>query len=169
MSSPKLLICLGVIFSSCRKEKVSDTSPAQTAPGIIAEAPAPQLSDLPQLSQEKVHLLPETESVRALNSPDQGITEDLEILTSLLDRYHQLFQTMPPGGLNEEITAGLRGRNTKSVALFPPTHASLDQHGQLLDRFGTPYHFHRESRDCVTIRSAGPDKKLFTDDDVLSE
>jgi hypothetical protein len=35
-----------------------------------------------------------------------------------------------------------------------------------LDRFGTPYFFHPISETRIDVRSAGPDRKLWTEDDV---
>ena len=39
--------------------------------------------------------------------------------------------------------------------------------GQLVDRWGTAYWFHPNSSYQMEIRSAGPDKNLFTADDVV--
>jgi hypothetical protein len=50
--------------------------------------------------------------------------------------------------------------------VLPPDLASIDAQGRLLDRWGTPYFFHAVSRTELEIRSAGPDGKLGTDDDV---
>ena len=40
--------------------------------------------------------------------------------------------------------------------------------GELVDRWGTPYFFHSVSAEKMEIVSAGPDKELWTDDDVVS-
>ena len=45
----------------------------------------------------------------------------------------------------------------------------LNEAGQLLDRFGNPYYFHPVSEQMIEIRSAGPDGKLWTNDDVALE
>jgi hypothetical protein len=39
----------------------------------------------------------------------------------------------------------------------------------LLDRWGTPYYFHPIARNVLGLRSAGPDGKLWTADDVVLE
>ncbi|GAB4173537.1 MAG: hypothetical protein Fur0032_13170 [Terrimicrobiaceae bacterium] len=40
--------------------------------------------------------------------------------------------------------------------------------GQLLDRWGVPYHLHQMSSNDLDFRSAGPDRELFTADDLVS-
>ena len=62
--------------------------------------------------------------------------------------------------------AKLAGNNKRKLAVLLPNHPSLNQEGELLDRWGTPYWFHPVSRDLMEIVSAGPDKKLWTEDDV---
>ena len=43
---------------------------------------------------------------------------------------------------------------------------AINRNGELCDRWGTPFFFHAESAAHMEIRSAGPDKKMWTDDDV---
>jgi hypothetical protein len=43
----------------------------------------------------------------------------------------------------------------------------LNDKGELVDRWGTPYFFHQLSRDHMEIRSAGPDKVMWTQDDPI--
>lgn len=103
-----------------------------------------------------------------LNQPDTDIRQDVEILTLLFDTFRQTHDgARPPGGENDEITAQLRGRNSKHLAFIAPDHPAINEEGQLLDRWGTPYHFHPVSREELEFRSAGPDRKLFTGDDVF--
>ena len=52
------------------------------------------------------------------------------------------------------------------LAVIPPGHRAIDRNGELCDRWGTPFFFHAESATHMEIRSAGPDKKMWTDDDV---
>ena len=37
----------------------------------------------------------------------------------------------------------------------------------ILDRWGAPYFFHQLSKNEMEIRSAGPDKAMWTNDDVV--
>ncbi|MDQ3621119.1 MAG: hypothetical protein M3463_01310, partial [Verrucomicrobiota bacterium] len=107
------------------------------------------------------------ETARSLHAPESTVEEDLEILQSLIEFFRRTNnQTNPAGGLNEEIVNQLRGQNDKRLAVIPPDHPSINPGGQLVDRWGTPYFFHPVSRTILEIRSAGPDQKLWTADDV---
>ena len=72
-----------------------------------------------------------------------------------------------PVGDNAEITATLTGRNNLRLALIPPGHPAVNRRGELCDRWGTPFFFHAESAHKMEIRSAGPDRKMWSADDVL--
>ena len=69
-------------------------------------------------------------------------------------------------GLNEEYVDFLIGKNPKGIQMLPHDHPDISEKGELLDRWGTPYFFHPVSEKRVDILSAGPDRTLFTDDDV---
>jgi len=49
---------------------------------------------------------------------------------------------------------------------LPDQHAALNARGQLVDRWGTPLFFHALGNGRFEIRSAGPDRKLWTADDI---
>jgi hypothetical protein len=94
---------------------------------------------------------------------------DLEVLRGLIG---QLTTTLrlaerPPLGDNADISAALTGKNRRRVVFVPPTHVAL-RGGLLVDRLGTPYHFHARSADAIDVRSAGSDRMLFTADDLVS-
>lgn len=72
-----------------------------------------------------------------------------------------------PVGTNAEIMAAIMGKNPTHANLGPPEGMQLNEKGELIDRWGTPYFFHQISRDHMEIRSAGPDKILLTDDDPV--
>ncbi|HEY1120304.1 MAG TPA: hypothetical protein VGE67_01835 [Haloferula sp.] len=118
-----------------------------------------------------IHLLPETEEIASrLNAADATPKEDLETLDQLVTIFRRTNEgENPSGGENDEIVRQLTGKNDKSVAVLPSKHPALAGNGQLLDRWGTPYYFHPISRDVLGLRSAGPDRKLWTTDDVALE
>ena len=68
------------------------------------------------------------------------------------------------GVLRREIRVSVQ-RDVR--ALIPPDHPAINRRGELCDRWGTPFFFHAESAKQMSIRSAGPDKKMWTDDDVV--
>ena len=72
-----------------------------------------------------------------------------------------------PVGTNAEIVKALSGGNPKQARLLPDG-VSLNGNGELIDRWGTPYFFHQMSKIDMEIRSAGPDRAMWTSDDVIA-
>lgn len=93
----------------------------------------------------------------------------LDRLRHALHDYGAMFGGNPVGS-NSEITGQLNGKNPKQ-ANFIQSEAGmrLDEHGELVDPWGTPYFFHQLSGTRMEIRSAGPDKVLWTADDLVEE
>jgi hypothetical protein len=74
-----------------------------------------------------------------------------------------------PTGTNAEIVKTLNGGNPQGVRYLPQEHLHLNDQGELLDTWGTPYFFHQMSAQQMEIRSAGPDKTLWTRDDIIAQ
>jgi len=102
-----------------------------------------------------------------LNAPDSTVHDDLQVVHEFIDLYRRAFGGNPVG-LNEDITAAITGTADPSRPgrVFPPSSPAI-RDGKLVDRWGTPYWFHPESGTKMEIRSAGPDRNLFTEDDVI--
>ncbi|HUR56464.1 MAG TPA: hypothetical protein VM029_02055 [Opitutaceae bacterium] len=104
----------------------------------------------------------------ALNSPAADIRADLRLVAGLVDTFRSNFpREGNPVGNNAEITATLTGRNKLRLSLIPPDHPAINARGELCDRWGTPFFFHAESATHMEIRSAGPDRKMWSADDVI--
>lgn len=102
-----------------------------------------------------------------LNTPSTDIRADLRLLSETIETFRTNFpQDGNPTGSNAEITAALTGKNKVRFAFIPPNHPAINREGELCDRWGTPFFFHAESSTRMEIRSAGPDKKLHTPDDI---
>ena len=115
-------------------------------------APAADVSDLAQ----------------NLNSPSTDIRADLRIVSDVIEAFRTNFlQTGNPVGANAEITAALAGKNKLRFAFIAPNHPAINKAGELCDRWGMPFFFHAQSATKMEIRSAGPDKKMWTDDDAV--
>lgn len=71
-----------------------------------------------------------------------------------------------PAGLNVEITNALLGDNPRKVGYLPMDSPRINEYGELVDEYGTPYWFHSFNSTNLTITSAGPDKRLHTADDI---
>ena len=120
---------------------------------------------LPDL--DEVRLLPIATEMEFLNADAERPEDDVELLMAAFRQYRRALGQNPVG-TNEEIVAALAGRNPKTVALISPEHTSIDDKGQLLDRWGTPYFFHQRSGADMQVISAGPDRVLFNRDDVAA-
>ena len=74
-----------------------------------------------------------------------------------------------PVGTNREITSALNGQNPKQVNFIrPEAGLRINDNGELVDPWGTPYFFHQLSAMQMEVRSAGPDKIMWTDDDLVA-
>jgi hypothetical protein len=102
-----------------------------------------------------------------LNAPDADIASDLRVLNDVFTSYRSATHGGNPVGQNVDITAALTGRNSLGFAFIPPNQAAINSRGELCDRWGTPFFFHQESGTRMEIRSAGPDRKMWTDDDAV--
>lgn len=75
-----------------------------------------------------------------------------------------------PVGTNPEITAELNGGNAKNIRFIKEDSGlRINGSGELVDYWGTPFFFHQISGNEMEIRSAGPDKKMWTDDDIVTK
>jgi hypothetical protein len=74
-----------------------------------------------------------------------------------------------PVGTNPEITAALTGKNPKQINfLTDQPGACVNDNGELVDPWGTPYFFHQLSATEMEVHSAGPDKIMWTSDDLVT-
>jgi hypothetical protein len=75
-----------------------------------------------------------------------------------------------PVGTNPEITSQLSGNNPKRINFIQPEAGMrINEQGELVDAWGTPLFFHQLSGTDMEVRSAGPDRKLWTPDDRVAK
>jgi len=75
-----------------------------------------------------------------------------------------------PIGNNAEITRALNGGNPKQVVFIrPDSGLRINGDGELIDGWGTPFFFHQLSGTQTEIRSAGPDRVMWTADDLVTK
>lgn len=73
-----------------------------------------------------------------------------------------------PVGTNPEITGQLNGNNPKHINfLNAEAGMRVNENGELVDSWGTPFFFHQIARMAMDIHSAGPDRILWTKDDLV--
>jgi hypothetical protein len=99
------------------------------------------------------------------NLPPQN---DLILMSRLMDSSLLLLKNAAnqPLGANEDWAALFRGQNAAHARLLADSNVALSSQGQLIDRWGTPLFFHALGGGRYEVRSAGPDGKLWTDDDL---
>jgi hypothetical protein len=92
--------------------------------------------------------------------------QEIEKVHGMLRDYRTVFGENPVG-TNAEIMAALNGGNPKQARLGPPGGEGLNENGELVDRWGTPYFFHQLDARSMEIHSAGLDKRMGTADDLV--
>ncbi|ATC64446.1 hypothetical protein CMV30_11045 [Nibricoccus aquaticus] len=159
-----LLLAVTAVIVQLRPRRESEPKKSGPVPVVHLEGSA-----APDLGPATLPLA-DPSAYAELNSSKTTALQDVRIVEGLVQNMQQLLKTaaVPPLGFNEEITRALTGRNPLELAFIPSTHAAINARGLLCDRWGTPFHFHPVANDRIDVRSAGPDKTLFTADDVVS-
>ncbi len=93
-------------------------------------------------------------------------TIDIQKVYLMLRDYRTLMGGNPVG-TNAEIMKAIMGGNPRGAQLGPPEGMRVNSTGELVDRWGTPLFFHQMSASDMQIRSAGPDRMMWTADDVF--
>lgn len=128
------------------------------------DIPQPDDPRLTRLTDGRVYYNPAVESSRTLDkttTPDEA----LAVIDQLISHYRFAYKENPVGVENFEITEQLLGKNPKKIVFIAEDSSALDGN-ELIDQWGTPYFFHPQSSDHMEIVSAGPDKTLWTKDDI---
>ena len=161
---------LALLWNAARHRSTAQRPAAhgqENAKASVAAAPVVNSGDkaLTQAEQARAGSPLADELLRREGTPEQ----DLEIVRQLIGQYFSALQNQsgPPIGDNADLVRALTGQNPLKLVVIPPGHPVLGADGQLRDRWGTPYHLHRLSSQHFEIRSAGPDGRLFTQDDQI--
>jgi hypothetical protein len=102
--------------------------------------------------------------------PSGSVVKDLEIVERTLADARLLVKDhyRIPLADNRDFTRFLSGGNSHAVAWIRPGHPKINAAGELTDRWGSPIIFHQETSNRTSVRSAGPDLKPWTADDLAS-
>ncbi len=166
------------VIATPRPERTERPFPPPVAP-LPARAPAPSPAGVPQPSSpaSAPGSMPSAKppAAPAKPVPAPSSFEVREAMAMELNAVRQMFADFRtiagenPVGTNAEIMKALTGDNKKGARLGPPEGQQLNGAGELLDRFGTPYFFHQLSKQEMEIRSAGTDRVMWTDDDIVTK
>lgn len=93
----------------------------------------------------------------------------IENMRSSFRDYQSMFGGNPVG-TNPEITKALNGDNPKHAKFVHPEDGlRINDRGELIDSWGTPFFFHQLSAREMEIHSAGPDRVMWTSDDLVTK
>jgi hypothetical protein len=92
----------------------------------------------------------------------------LENMSRAVRQFGEMFGGNPVG-TNPEITSQLGGDNPKHINFInAEAGMRINGNGELVDPWGTPYFFHQISGTDMEIHSAGPDRIMWTADDLVA-
>lgn len=93
---------------------------------------------------------------------------DLEMVKDAVDAFVRSIKIPGalPTGSNRELMAALAGENPHRIRFIDSASPFINADGELLDRWQVPLFFHFVEANDVGVRSAGPDRVLWTADDV---
>jgi hypothetical protein len=149
------LIALAVLLLWPRHEP-----PIAPTPSVATAVPAVPV-DVPAV------VAPVPKPVRVAPSPAAIATQnELDSVQSAVRDFDARFDGNPVG-TNAEITKTLQGDNLRRVNFLGKDSQRINANGELVDAWGTPYFFHQLSARQMEIRSAGPDKRMWTEDDIV--
>ena len=97
-------------------------------------------------------------------------SQDVIILHQLITMYISALGNRQgsPIGNDTDLARALAGLNPMRQYFLPPNHPSLAIPKHIIDRWGSPYFIHPWGHNAYEIRSAGPDRKLFSADDLVA-
>ena len=162
-----ILLVLVILFPLTRMKTVpwgsKSKQPVATetnAAAIVTTTAAATITDKPVLLGEAI-----LSGYADANQPPQN---DLLLMSRLMDNSLLLLKgaANQPLSANEDWGALFRGQNAAHERFLADAHVAFNARGQLIDRWGTPLFFHALGGNRYEVRSAGPDGKLWTDDDL---
>jgi hypothetical protein len=158
---------------------VPETSSSQPLPGAnpatAASTPEPGVNPATATSPASAPTNAPPAALNAANpssvvSPPPGVPPKILVqnVRRAIRQYGAMFGGNPVG-TNPEITAQLAGKNPKGVNFInADAGMRVNDQGEMVDSWGTPLFFHQLSGTDTEVRSAGPDKVMWTSDDLVS-
>ena len=133
----------------------------------VVEVPEPNDPRVNRLPDGRVEYLIAFDTSMQINQNADPL-QSIYAVEQLFADYRYAYKENPVGSENAEITQQLLGKNPKRIVFIDPRCAAL-RGNQLVDQWGSPFFFHAVSGQQMQVRSAGPDRQLWTADDVLVE
>jgi hypothetical protein len=182
-----ILVLVVVLFATfCLKNNPSNNPPPQRTnsaansnpppppnsqnASAVSSSGVPVVSNAPnEIASRAASLNPPSNSVaetnESANLPPLTVLDKARIL---IHNYRSAFSQNPVGN-NAEITAALRGKNPKQINFVADSGLRVNEKGEMVDAYGTPFFFHQISGQEMEIRSAGEDRIMWTFDDLVTK
>jgi hypothetical protein len=145
------------------KSPASATHQETAAPGQ-SNPNAPTTASVPSAPAKSLPYIIGSAGAPPTNIPPQIVVENMR---RAIINYGSTFSGNPVGS-NPEIAAALNGENPKQIKFIDPENGlRINDQGELVDSWGTPFFFHQLSATDTEVRSAGPDKIMWTPDDLV--
>ncbi len=139
---------------------------SRTPSSPASQAPAPDRAAVP----ETPRVATAAESLLAgYADPASPPLDDLKKIHRVVTGYFSVVKDSAkhPIGGNADLAAALRGENPNREIFLPADHPVFSADGLLLDRWGSPLVVHPQAWRELELRSAGPDRRPYSDDDLL--
>lgn len=169
-----ILIAGLLVWLFVRHPVPSVSAPAPTAPEAPPETSGIRVTTTPILQGPDPGTLRPSigeEMLLDYGSPGTTPVNDLKLLGALINNMGLLVKNLyerPMSG-NEDWARALRGLNPGHQRFLPDAHRVFNADGLLVDRWGTALFFHPVGYKRFDIRSAGPDRRMWTADDIHRE
>jgi hypothetical protein len=162
-----VLVVLVILFPLTR-QKTAPWGSKSKQPTAVETNAAATVAVAPALAVAGEPVLPGASILRGYADTNLPPQNDLVLMSRLMDNSLLLLKSAAnrPLSANEDWAALLRGQNAAGERFLPDQHVALNSKGQLIDRWGTPLFFHALGNGRYELRSAGPDGRLWTDDDL---
>lgn len=165
---PVLLVLIFLLTQM--RWKWSKPRPAQPAPPetIATNAATTEIPANVSHASAKSGELLGTTILRGYADTNLPPENDLTLMSRLMENSLLLLKAAAnrPLSANEDWAGLFRGKNGAREEFLPAQHVALNDKGQLIDRWQTPLFFHALGDGRYEIRTAGPDKVMWTADDI---
>ena len=165
-----VVVLLAVLAARWRGWLFPDPEPPAPMPEVMAIVPPGII-----VSEESIPTgigggAPGNRDLAGYAAPGGSDLEDMRLLANSALAFLTIHKQAGerPLSANQEWSAALRGQRPGTTRWLDDGPPIFSTEGRIIDRHGTPVHFHALGHKAWEFRSAGPDKLLFTDDDAVS-
>jgi hypothetical protein len=161
-----VLLVLVFLLTQMRWKWSKPAGKTGVVPELIASNATAQTLTAPVVKHDGA-LLGET-ILRGYADTNLPPENDLTLMSRLMENSLLLLKSAAnrPLSANEDWADLFRGKNAAHEEFLPGSHVALNDKGQLIDRWQIPLFFHALGSGRYEIRSAGPDKAMWTADDI---